>query len=112
MYPSDFFIFIRELMKYFRTLSEAWPEEERKTLAQAHTGACQFTLLPTCRNTQQQEVEVSRVYICGIRGAVVSVVTSRAKGRGFKSEHGCSHTAQKPSISPRGGLFEYLANAR
>ena len=36
-----------------------------------------------------------------LRGAVVSVVAFWAKGRGFKSTHGCSHTVQKPSISPR-----------
>ena len=30
-----------------------------------------------------------------------SVLHNRVKGRGFKSNHGCSHTVQKPSISPR-----------
>ena len=28
-------------------------------------------------------------------------VAFRVKGRGFKSTHSCSHTVQKPSISPR-----------
>ena len=40
-------------------------------------------------------------HVCGLHGAVVSVVAFKAKGRGFKSTHGCSHTVQKPSISPR-----------
>ena len=39
--------------------------------------------------------------LCGLHGAVVSVVAFWAKSRGFKSTHGCSHTVQKPSISPR-----------
>ena len=38
--------------------------------------------------------------VCGLRGAVVNVVAFKAKGRGFKSTHGFSHTMQKPSISP------------
>ena len=37
----------------------------------------------------------------GLCDAVVSAVAFRAKGRGFKSTHGCSHTMKKPSISPR-----------
>ena len=41
-----------------------------------------------------------RVTVCGLRGAVVRDVGFKAKGRGFKSTHGCSHTVQKPSISP------------
>ena len=40
------------------------------------------------------------LYVCGLRGAVVSVVAFKAKGRGFKSTHGCSHIVPKPSISP------------
>ena len=43
----------------------------------------------------------SDILVCGLRGAVVSVVAFWAKGRGFKSTHGCSHTVQKLSISPR-----------
>ena len=39
--------------------------------------------------------------VCGLRGAVVSVVAFKTKGRGFKSTHGCSHTVKKPSISHR-----------
>ena len=39
--------------------------------------------------------------VCGPRGAVVSVIAFNAEGREFKSTHGCSHTMQKPSISPR-----------
>ena len=45
--------------------------------------------------------------MCGLRGAVVSVVAFKAKGRGFKSTHGCSHTVPKPSFNPiqaRGAL--------
>ena len=38
--------------------------------------------------------------VCGLRNAVVCVVGSKAKGRGFKSTHDCSHTVQKPTISP------------
>ena len=34
------------------------------------------------------------------QGALVSVVTFRAEDRAFKSTHCCSHTLQKPSISP------------
>ena len=37
----------------------------------------------------------------GLRDVVVSAVAFRAKGRGFKSTHGCSHTMKKHSISPR-----------
>ena len=33
---------------------------------------------------------------CGLRGAVVSVLTFKAKGRGFKSTLGFSHMVQKP----------------
>ena len=40
-------------------------------------------------------------FVYGPRGTVVSVVAFKANGRGFKSTHGCSHTVQKPSISPR-----------
>ena len=46
-------------------------------------------------------------YVCGFRGAVVSVVSFKAKGCGFKSTHFCSHTVQKRSISPA-----YVANVR
>ena len=38
----------------------------------------------------------------------VSVVISRARGRMFKYTYGCSHTVQKPSISP----WLFLDNAR
>ena len=34
------------------------------------------------------------------QGALVSVVTFRAEDRAFKTTHCCSHTLQKPSISP------------
>ena len=39
--------------------------------------------------------------MCGLRGALVSVVAFRAWGHGFKSTYGCPHILQKPSISPR-----------
>ena len=40
--------------------------------------------------------------MCGLRGAVVSVVAFKVKGRGLKHIHGCSLTVQKkPSISSR-----------
>ena len=44
---------------------------------------------------------IDKTKVCGLRGAMVSVVVFWAKGRGFKSAHCCSHTVQKPSISPK-----------
>ena len=78
-----------------KALSKSDGEEEGPLFQKI--GGCRqhawFRLTVFCRNSLGQ--------VCGLRGAVVSVVAFWAKGRGFKSTHGCSHTMQKPSISPR-----------
>ena len=83
-----------------------WPTNNSVSLFNDNTSAYVITSDPVSRQQQCQPVHWQYIglchhIVCGLRGAVVSVVAFWVKGRGFKSTHGCSHTVQKPLISPR-----------